>query len=70
MAHVCVLSHFSRVQLGAALWTVAHQAPLSMGILQEILEWAAVPSSRASSRLRGRTRVSFVSRTGRQVPYH
>ena len=31
----------------ATSWTVAHQAPLSMGILQEIiLEWLAMPSSR------------------------
>ena len=29
--HGCVLSHFSRVWLFATLWTVAHQAPLSMG---------------------------------------
>ena len=29
------------------LWTIPHQAPLSMGILQaRILEWAAIPSSR------------------------
>ena len=28
---LCVLSHFSHVQLFATLWTVAHQAPLSMG---------------------------------------
>ena len=27
---VCMLSHFSCVQLSATLWTVAHQAPLSM----------------------------------------
>ena len=25
-----MLSHFSRVQLSATLWTVAHQVPLSM----------------------------------------
>ena len=32
---------------------IAHQAPLSMGILQaRILEWAAVPSSRGSSQPR------------------
>ena len=31
---VCVPSHFSRVRLCATLWTVARQAPLSMGILQ------------------------------------
>ena len=27
----CVLSHFSRVQLFVILWTLTHQAPLSMG---------------------------------------
>ena len=30
MVCVCVLSHFSRVRLFATLWTVPHQAPLSM----------------------------------------
>ena len=30
LVHMCVLSHFGRVQLCATLWTVAHQAPLSM----------------------------------------
>ena len=31
-------------------WTVAHQAPLSMGIPQaRTLEWVAMPSSRGSS---------------------
>ena len=29
--YVCVLNHFSRVRLFETLWTVAHQAPLSMG---------------------------------------
>ena len=28
---VCVLSYLSRVQLFVTLWTVAHQAPLSIG---------------------------------------
>ena len=41
-----MLSCFGHVQLLATLWTVAHQAPLSMGILQaRILEWVAMPSS-------------------------
>ena len=32
---VCVcVSHFSHVRLFATLWTAAHQAPLSMGVLQ------------------------------------
>ena len=40
----------SRVQLSATPWTVGHQAPLSIGILQaRILEWVAMPSSRGSS---------------------
>ena len=37
----------SCVRLFGIPWTVAHQGPLSMGILQaRILEWAAMPSSR------------------------
>ena len=48
--HVCMLSCFSRVWLFATLWTAAHQAPLSMKILQAvILGWVAMPSSRGSS---------------------
>ena len=40
-----MLSHFSCVQLCATQWTIAHQVPLSMGILQaRILEWIAMPS--------------------------
>ena len=35
----------SHVRLFATLWTVARQAPLSMGMLQqELLEWVAMPS--------------------------
>ena len=45
-----MLSCFSVIQPFATLWTIALQAPLSKGILQErILEWVATPSSRASS---------------------
>ena len=34
----------------AILWIIAHQVPLFMGILSaRILEWVAMPSSRASS---------------------
>ena len=53
---MCMLSPFRCVQLSAALWTAAHQAPLSMEILQAgILEWVAVPRSRASCQPRDRT---------------
>ena len=42
-----MLSHFSHVRLCVTLWTVACQAPLSMGILQvRILEWTAISFSR------------------------
>ena len=33
--HACMLSHFSRVRLFATLWTVASQAPLSMGFSRQ-----------------------------------
>ena len=43
----CMLSRFSHVQLFVTPWTVAHQASLSMGILQaRIQERIAMPSSR------------------------
>ena len=43
----CLLSCFSRVRLFATSWMVAHQAPLSMGILQaRILEWVAISFTR------------------------
>ena len=35
-------SHFSRVQLFAILWTVAHQAPLSMGFSRQEY-WSELP---------------------------
>ena len=33
--HVCMLSHFSRVRLFVTTWTVARQAPLSMGFSRQ-----------------------------------
>ena len=54
--HVCVLIH---VWLFAILCTLAHQAPLSMGILQaRILKWVALSSSKGSSQPRNGTLVS------------
>ena len=45
-----VLSH-SVMSDSVTPWTVAHQAPLSMGILQaSILEWVAMSSSRDNKR--------------------
>ena len=52
----------SRGQLFATPWTVNRQASLSMGILQvRILEWVALPSSRASSQPRDQTQVSRIA---------
>ena len=55
---VCARS-LSHVRFFVTSWTVAHQAPLSMGILQaRILEWVAISSLRESSPPRDQTRVS------------
>ena len=46
----CAVLGHSVVSNSVTLWTVAHQAPLSMGIFQaRILEWVAKPSSPGSS---------------------
>ena len=43
-------------------WTLAHQAPLSVGVLQaRILESVAIPFSRGSSRPRDQTHISCIS---------
>ena len=38
----CVLSHFSCIQRFATLWTVARQAPLSMGLSRQEY-WSRLP---------------------------
>ena len=54
-----VLSCFVCIKLFATLWTLAHQAPLSMGILQvRILEWVAISFCWGSFWLRDWTHVS------------
>ena len=59
---LCCAYSLSCVQLFLTSWAVAHQAPLSMGILQsKILEWLAMPSSRKSSQFRDRTQVSRIA---------
>ena len=40
--HVCMLSRFSCVHLSATPWTVAHQAPLSMGFSRQEY-WSGLP---------------------------
>ena len=41
-SHVCMLSHFSCVKLFVILWTVACQAPLSMGFIRQE-SWSGLP---------------------------
>ena len=66
-----MLSCFTHVWLFVVLWTVACQAPLSMGFSrQEYWSRWAMPSSRGSSRPRNRTCVLYISCIGRQVLYH
>ena len=40
--HACVLNHFSCVQFFMTLWTIAHQAPLSMGFSRRE-QWSGLP---------------------------
>ena len=52
----------SRIQLFSTPWTVAHQDPLLMGILQvRILEWVAMPLSKGSSQPRDQTQLSHIA---------
>ena len=46
--HVCLLSHFSRVQLLVNQWTIAQQALLSMGFSRQEY-WSRLPSSSRGS---------------------
>ena len=51
----------SCVQLFATPWTVAHQAPLPMQILQaRVSEWLAMPSSRESCQPKDGIQVSHI----------
>ena len=60
LVHACVLNHFSRVQLCVAPWTLWPTRLLCPWILQaRVLEWVAVPSSRGSSQLKDRIRISY-----------
>ena len=57
-----VLSRSVCVRLFVNPWTVAHQTPLSMGILQaRILGWVARSSSRGSSQPRDGTEVPCIA---------
>ena len=59
---MCAVLSCSVVPDSETWWTLACQAPLSMGILQvRTLEWVAMPSCRRSSQPRDRTQVSHIA---------
>ena len=65
--HIVVVQSLSRVPLFAMPWTIAHQAPLSMGIFwARMLEWVSMPSSRGSSQPRDWTQITCIA--GRFLP--
>ena len=58
---LCCAQALGRVRLSVTPWTVARQAPLSMGILQgRILKWVAMSSSRGFSQPRDRILFSLI----------
>ena len=68
--HACMRSHFSCVRLFVTLWTVAHQAPWSMGFSRQEC-WSGLDISFSRDLSDPRTEpVSCVSCTGKQILYH
>ena len=66
----CVLNCFTHVRLFATLWTVSHQAPLSMGFsMQESWSELACPPPGDLPYL-GIEPEALVSSIGRQLLYH
>ena len=66
----CVLSHLSRVPFCVTLWTVAHQAPLSIGLSRQG-EWSGLPCPPPGDLPNpGVEPMSHVSSIGRRVLYH
>ena len=51
-------------------WTVARQAPLSVGFPRQEYWWVAISFSREASRPRDQTHISCVSCTGRRILYY
>ena len=62
-----MLTRFSHVWLYATLWTVAHQTPLLKGISRQE-HWSGLPCPPLGDLLdRDQSRISYVSRIGKQV---
>ena len=68
---LCVLSHFSRVRLFVTLWTVARQAPLSMGFSrQEHLSELPFPTLGDLPHQGLNSHLLHISCIGGQILYH
>ena len=68
--HVCILSHFSHIWLFVSLWTVACQAPLSMGFSRQEY-WNGLPCLPPGNLPDlGIEPMSYVSCIGKRVLYH
>ena len=68
---MCCTKSLSHVRLSVTPWTVAYQAPLSMGFSrQEYWSGLPCPPPEESSQPSNRSQVSYVSCIGRQVLYH
>ena len=66
-----MLSYFSHVQLFETLWTVAHQAPLSVGFSrQEYQSGLLCPPPGDISKPGVKPTCAYVSSIGRQILYH
>ena len=70
MCYLCVLSLFSHIRLFVTPWTVAHQAPLSMGFFRQEY-WNRLPCpSPGDLPDPGIEPTSHVSCIGRRGLYH
>ena len=70
LQHACILSHFSRVRLFVTPWTVARQAPLSMGFSRQEY-WSSLPCPPPGDLPNpGIEPTSHVSCIDRRVLYH
>ena len=66
----CMLSHFSHVGLFATLWTIAHQAPLSMGFSRQDTGMVCHALLQGIFLTRDHTDVSYVYMQWQAGSYH
>ena len=67
--YACMLSSFSRIRLIATLWTIAHQAPLSMGFSRQEY-WSGCHALLQIFPTQGLNPHFYVSHIGRWILYY